>query len=588
MTTAPAARTVSVVGGDENAGYDLHFPDVPKLELDQLIDQLVGRAEGVRRAQGRLRSLLRAIQSVSGDLSLERILRRIVESACELVGARYGALGVIGSDRQLEQFIYVGIDSALAAMIGDLPEGKGLLGALISDPRPIRLERMDQDPRSVGLPPNHPPMESFLGVPIRVRDEVYGNLYLADSSSGKFSSEDEELIGALASAAGTAISNARLYRESQQQQRWSEASAEVQAQLLSTSGEDPLRTIARQAIDISGSDLVTVGLVSPADDTVMIEVAFGAGADDLLGRRFPLGETIASRVIESGEPLLLENALSAGPQPMVQLASILDAGPIIVVPLRDDERSRGVLTLVRRRGRGGFTEADLRMAAGFAAHASVALQLADAREFAEQMIMLEERDRIARDLHDHVIQELFAIGLGLEGIAGHLHGSPEVARRIIGKVDEIDRAIRMIRSSIFALHGGLTPTPDAGLRNRVLEVASDVAPLLGFVPAVSFAGLVDTSVDASLVEDVVACVRESLTNVSRHAHASSAAVDIALAGGQLTVQVIDDGIGMPIQPARRSGIANLATRAEKHGGSLMIDGRDGGGTLLEWRVSLQS
>jgi signal transduction histidine kinase len=576
------------VGSEDRGGYELNFPDTPKLELDELIDQLVGRAESVRRAQGRLRDLLRATQAVSGDLSLERILRRIAESARELVGARYAALGVIGNDHHLEQFIHVGIDAETAQRIGHLPEGKGLLGALISDPRPIRLDRMAEDPRSAGFPPNHPPMQSFLGVPIRIRDEVYGNLYLTDSVNGRFSAEDEELVSALASAAGTAISNARLYHEAQQEHRWSEASAEVQAQLLSSSGEDPLRTIARRAIDVSGADLVSVSLVSPTDKALMIEAAYGEGADDLVGRRFPLTDTIASRVIESGEPLLLENPQSDGPMPIANLALIMDAGPLIVVPLKDDERTRGALSLIRRRGRTSFTEADLRMPGGFAPHASVALQLADAREFAEQMVMLEERDRIARDLHDHVIQELFSVGLGLESIAGNLDGSPEVARRIIGKVEEIDRAIKRIRTSIFALRGGLMSTPGEGLRNRILQVAGDVTTVLGFAPAVSFAGLVDTVVDTELTDDVIACVRESLTNVGRHARASSASVDVELVGSQLIIQVADNGVGMPDQPTRRSGIANLAKRAEKHGGSLRFSPREGGGTLLEWTVSVAS
>jgi signal transduction histidine kinase len=565
----------------------LHFPDIPKLELDELIDQLVERAEGVKRAQGRLRELLRAVQSVTGDLSLERVLRRIVDAACELVGARYAALGVIGNDDHLDQFIYAGIDGATAAEIGSLPQGRGLLGALITDPHLIRLERIGADPRSVGFPPNHPPMQSFLGVPIRVRGQVFGNLYLTDGSGGYFSEEDEELVSALALAAGTAISNAHLYQESQQQQRWLEASAEVQSQSLTAAGEDPLRTIARRAIEISGADLVTVALVNPSDDTVVVEFAFGERSGDLLGRRFPLGETVTGQVIRSGEPLLVGNVQADTPTPPAHLNSVMDAGPIIIVPLQGNERPRGALTLIRRRGRTPFTDSDLRMAAGFAAHASVALELADAREAAHHMIMLEERDRIARDLHDHVIQELFSIGLALEGIAGQLAGSPELAQRIIRRVDDIDRAIRRIRTSIFALRGSLVPGPGDGLRQRILEIASDVTPLLGFPPTVAFAGLVDTIGDASLVEDVVACVRESLTNVGRHAEASSASLDVELVGDQLLVRVVDNGVGMPAEAGRSSGLANLRTRAEKRGGSLSVSPRSGGGTVLEWRATVR-
>jgi len=576
------------VVGDENTGYSLHFPDIPKLELDELIDQLVERVQGVKRAQGRLRGLLRVIQSVTGDLSLERVLRRIVEAACELAGARYAALGVVGRDEMLEQFIYVGTDDESATSMGHLSEAKDRFGALISDPQtiPIRLEHMTDDLRSVGFPGHHPPMDSFLGVPVRVRGEIFGNLYLADSNRGAFTSEDEELVSALALAAGTAVSNARLYQESELQQRWLEASAEVQAQLLTSSGEEPLQTIARRAIDIAAADLVTVALVSPADHTVVVEFAVGEQADEIRGRRFPIDETIAGNVIDSDEPALLSNVLKDGPQPLAHLATIMDAGPIIVVPLRGTQRSRGVLSLVRRRGREVFTESDLRMAAGFAAHASVALELADAREAERRMIMLEERDRIARDLHDHVIQELFSIGLGLQGVAAQLEGSPDLARRIIRRVDDIDRAIRRVRTSIFALRGGLAGGSSQSLRNQILEIASDVTPVLGFPPAVSFAGLIDTSVDPVLAEDVAACVRETLTNIGRHAAASTASVEVSAMNGQLTVRVTDDGIGIPEQPARSSGLANLEARADKHAGAFSAHRREGGGTIIEWRASI--
>jgi signal transduction histidine kinase len=202
------------------------------------------------------------------------------------------------------------------------------------------------------------------------------------------------------------------------------------------------------------------------------------------------------------------------------------------------------------------------------------------------MIMLEERDRIARDLHDHVIQELFSIGLGLQGVAAQLDGSPDLARRIIRRVDDIDRAIRRIRTSIFALRGGLAEGSSQSLRNQILEIASDVTPALGFPPAVSFAGLIDTSIDPELAEDVAACVRETLTNIGRHAAASMASVEVSAVSGQVTVRVADDGVGMPERPARNSGLANLEARAEKHAGSLSVGRREGGGTVIEWRASI--
>lgn len=554
---------------------------MPKLESDQLVDQLLERADEIKRSRGRVWALLQSIESVAGDLSLERVLRRIVESACELVGAEYGALGVIGHDHGLEQFIHVGVDEPTAGRIGHPPEGKGLLGALITDPRPIRLRHMRDDSRSTGFPAGHPQMDSFLGVPVHVRDEVYGNLYLANSRNGEFSADDERLVVALALAAGTAISNARLYREAQLQQRWLEASAEVQEQLLSTTGEDPLRTIARRSIEIADADLVTVGLLTAERDGVMIEFAFGERADELVGRRFPLTGTIGERVITGGEPYV--TAVAGDPQlPSTHVRTVIEAGPLISLPLRGNQEPRGLLTVARKRGRRDFTETEVAMAAGFASHASVALELADVRAAEQKMIMLEDRDRIARDLHDHVIQELFAIGLSIEGIAGRLESSPDLAGRLRNRVDDLDRAIRRIRTSIFELRGNLAVSQE-GLRSSILQVITDVTPALGFAPSVSFAGLLDLQLPETLAQDVIAAVRELLTNVAKHAKASSVSVDVELSGDELKLEVADDGVGIGDR-GRAGGTANLATRADQHHGSFVLTAGPGGGTMAIWKV----
>jgi signal transduction histidine kinase len=566
-----------------DAGPRLRFPDVPKLELDELIDQLVDRAQEVKRAQGRLRALLRAIETVTGDLALEVVLRNVVESACELAHAKYGALGVIGPDGGLEQFIHVGIDEETAARIGPLPQGKGLLGALITDPRPIRLRHMSDDPRSTGFPPNHPPMDSFLGVPIHVRDEVYGNLYLANSDRGEFGADDEELVVALALAAGTAISNARLFQESRLQQRWLEASVEIGSQLLAAAGEDPLRMIARQAIDIADADLVAVSLVTPDGAGFVVEEAFGAPATELIGRRFPLKDSLTARVLADAQPVLVADAASSE-VPASYLLSVMEAGPVMVLPLRGTGSPRGVLSLCRTRGRRRFTPRDLAMAAGFASHASVALELADSRVAEQKLVLLEDRDRIAMDLHDHVIQELFAIGLSLEGTAAQL-ANDTLAQRVRQRVEDIDRTIRRIRTSIFELRGTIA-TPVEGLRQRVLEVTSDLTPALGFAPHVAFAGLLDIRMEEELIQDVVACVRETLTNVAKHARAKSVLVDVSLADGTLTISVTDDGIGVR-DTSRSSGTANLRARAEKWGGSFELSRGTTGGTTAKWKVRVR-
>ena len=559
----------------------LQFPDGPKLELDELIDQLVDRAHQVKGAQGRLRSLLAAMQTVAGDLTLETVLHNIVEAARELSAARYGALGVIGHQGGLEQLIHVGMDDATVAAIGRMPEGKGLIGALIVDPRPIRLERMSGDQRSIGTPAGHPAMESFLGVPIHVRGRVFGNLYLADSARGRFTADDEELVVALALAAGTAISNARLYSESRRQQAWLSASVEIGSSLLST-GADPMPTIALRALDLAEADLVTLGLLTPDRQDLVVEAAFGAGAGALLAQRLPVADTVAAPVVAEHRPVAIGDGAAVGDP--AQYGAELDPGPVLVLPLQGGDQVRGVLTLMRRRGRAGFSPAEVEMAAGYASYASVALELADSRTAEKKVVLLEDRDRIARDLHDHVIQELFAIGLRLESVAGGLGPDNEAGQKISERVEDLDRTIRRIRTSIFALRGPLDLSAD-GLRQQILEIASDLTPALGFPAHVSFAGPVDIATDCDLADDITAVVREALTNAAKHAHATGVSVDISAGSNEIVVTVVDNGMGLG-DPSRSSGLGNMRARAERHGGLMTVGDAAGGGTMLTWKAQL--
>jgi signal transduction histidine kinase len=387
---------------------------------------------------------------------------------------------------------------------------------------------------------------------------------------------------ALALAAGTAISNARLFQESAVQQRWLEASVEIGAQLLSASGEDPLRVVARRAIDIADADIVSVGLITPDGSAFVVEEAFGQRADELIGRSFPLEGSLAGRVLAEGAPLLV-HAAGADELPQTHLALVMEAGPLMVVPLRGTGAPRGVLSLCRTRGRQAFTTRDLAMADSFASHASVALELADSRTAEQKLVLLEDRDRIAMDLHDHVIQELFAIGLSLEATASQLPDE-EVAQRLRRRVEDIDRTIRRIRTSIFELRGML-PNAGDGLRQRVLAVTSDLVAALGFTPHVTFSGVLDVRLVDELVDDVVACVRETLSNVAKHARAKSAMVDLSLAGEVLTVMVTDDGVGLRAT-TRSSGTANLRARAQKWGGTFALAPGPTGGTTATWTVRL--
>jgi signal transduction histidine kinase len=565
------------------------FPDVPRLALDDLLNQLIDRAQDVVATQGRLRGLLRANQAIVGNLALPVLLRRIVLAACELTKARYGALGVIDPAGGLEQFVNVGFDEATVALVGHLPEGKGLLGAVIDSGEPIRLRTMSDDPRSVGFPPNHPPMSSFLGVPIRVRDVVFGNLYLTECQNGEFSAEDEELVSALAATAGVAIANARLYDEARRRQEWLQASTEVTQQLLAADGEEPLRVIARHARLIAAADVVTVVLPTADGQRLIVEVAAGEGADELTALTSPIENTLVGLAFHTGRPVLVGD-VTEDPNYTVHLSDVVPVGPVMVVPLGGSSGQRGALVIGRLRGRHRFADADLEMATTFANHAAIALELADARTDQQRIVLLEDRDRIARDLHDHVIQRLFAIGLTVQSVAAGL-GPDDRADRLNRVVNDLDETIRQTRTSIFQLRGPLGPETGT-VRSRLLAVVAEISPVLGFDPEVRFRGPIDAVVPDSVADDLVAVLREALTNAARHAAASRIEVDVSANRGELSMAVADDGVGIG-ETERRSGLANLRERAERHGGSFVLSMGDVApsrpnqeGTRLQWTIPL--
>ena len=573
-------------GPDDSSADGLTFPDLPRLELDQLLAQLVDRAQEVIATQSRLRGLLRANQLIIGDLTLPAVLRRIVEAARDLVGARYAALGVIAPGGGLMEFVHSGMPADAVEVIGHLPEGKGLLGALIEDPRPIRLRTISDDPRSTGFPPGHPPMHSFLGVPIRVRDEVFGNLYLSESPAGEFSAEDEELVKALAATAAVAIDNARLYASAGLRGEWLQASAAITRQVLATdaSATHSLRHIAERTREVSDADLVTVVLPGPDDEDLRVAVAVGAGSEPLVGVRMPVSGTLSGTVLASGEPMRLAEPRGAGAdgvEPTIVSAG-LEVGPVLAVPLHGSARVHGVLWAARAAGRMAFTHDDVEMAASFANQAALAIELAEARAEQHRAAMLDERDRIAADLHDHVIQRLFAAGLSLQGVAAQL-GSGRPVDRILGIIDDLDTTISQIRTSIFQLQRLPEATP-SGVRARLLDVVAEVRPALGFEPSVRFAGVIEDGLADDLVDDLEAVLREALTNVARHARARSAEVDVTVAGGTVTLDIRDNGVGIG-DTTRSSGLTNLRRRADRHGGSLEITALEPG-TRLHWSVPL--
>ncbi len=555
----------------------LHFPDVPRLELDELLEQLRDRADDVLSTQGRLRGLLRANATVASDLSLNVVLRRIVAEARELLGARYAALGVIGSDGELEQFLHAGMEDDVVAEIGDLPRGRGILGLLINRAVPIRLPDLAADGASAGFPPGHPPMASFLGVPIRVAGDVFGNLYLTERlTGGEFTAEDEELAKALAATAGVAIANARLFTESEQRRGWLAAAGELTHQLLSADAADPLELITRIAATAADADFATLA-VRHDDHQLVVKAATGSQGVGLLGRTGPLAASPTGEVILTGKPLLVPDS-RAGDQ---SLSFGRDVGQLVVVPVASGEVIRGALTLGRLADRTPFTEGDMSMAASFGNHAAVAMELIEARADQLELASLEDHDRIARDLHDHVIQEVFAVGMGLQGLATVVD-KPAVGARIIGYVDALDRVVSQIRTTIFQLHVG---RPHGSLQARLLAIVGEHTSQLGFAPQVRFTGPLDTLVPQEVADDVLAVTRESLSNAARHAGAGSVEILLSLDQDLVRLEVTDDGRGLGT-PTRTSGLANIRRRAEDNHGTLELTTPDDGGTRIVWTARI--
>ena len=427
---------------------DLTFPEKAHLELEELLGQLTSRAQDVLRAQRRLRALIRANADVTSDLSLRMVLRHIVAAARELVDARYAALGVLGSDGTLEEFVHAGMDDATVDSVGDLPLGRGILGLLVSNPEPVRLAELSAHPDAVGFPSDHPPMGSFLGVPIRVRDHVFGNLYLTESAHGEFSAEDEQLVVALAASAAIAIEHARLYHDSERQRHWQTISTETAHVLFAGTAENPLDVVLRHALRGADGDVALLGLL--VDDThVRIEGAVGPLAEGFVGTRTVLEESVAEAVFRTGKPVLIADYAKCGKAHPFGLAagSIASA---IAVPLHSDGRIQGALTVCRIAGGKTFDHTDMDQLAGFANHAGIAMELDQARADHENLRLVRDHDRIAADLHDHVIQELFASGMQLEGMVNTLE-RPDQRARVLQVVENLDATVRRIRTAIFQL-----------------------------------------------------------------------------------------------------------------------------------------
>lgn len=537
----------------------------------------------------RVPQLLEAMRSVGAGLELHTTLDRICETAAELADAHYAAIGVVSEDgKGLSDFVYVGIGEDTAQRIGRLPDGhKGLLGALIHQPETLRLADLSTDPRSCGFPAHHPPMRTFLGVPIRVQGEIFGNLYLTEKRNGAdFNEYDVHMVRVLATEAGIAIGNARLYEAAMQRERWIDGSVAVTTALLSGSdAEEALAVVAEQARHLADSAAGIV-LLPDAEGGMEIVAVSSDEPSGVLGVVVPPESQIITDLL-AGDSVFLDDA-ATDPRVMTDLAR--GYGPVMMLPLQSDGRVMGTLVTPRARGARPFSETERTLATQFASQAALALMMAEAQRDRERLAVYEDRDRIARDLHDLVIQRLFATGMMLES-AQRRSVVPEVQTGVGKAVDELDVTIQEIRTAIFALQQGPAEAP-SGLRTRVLREINMAAVPLGFKPSHHFVGPVDTVVGELTGKNLIAALREALSNAFRHAGADRIDVVVdataTLPAGQQGVRltVSDDGVGIA-QGGRRSGLKNLKRRAESLGGDSWYGagiGEEGGGTTVVWQA----
>jgi signal transduction histidine kinase len=568
---------------------DLSVPGLHRLRLDVLLHELVNRAEDIIGVEHKLHRLLDAVVSVASEQSLPDTLRRITELAAELSDAEFGALGVIGPDQtQLVEFITVGMGPHARTEIGDLPSGKGILGLIISHPEPLRLPDLRLHPASFGFPANHPPMGTFLGVPIRVRAEVFGNLYLTEKrGGGQFTEQDEDLMVALAAAAGIAIENARLFEETRRRERWLAASSEVTGRLLrGAQAAETRQLIVDKAAEIVEADAAFLLVRDEDSNELTVRAAHDDAAGAYVGERYNLAEHVASQLFIAGDAWSFGSEL-----PVMQAVS--DAAPQIglighgvLVPLGSGGRALGVLCVTRQRDGTPFREADVRMVHTFAAHAALAVEFSRASADRQRLAIYEDRDRIARDLHDLIIQRLFAIGLGLQGVLPTVAEHEGAVAKLSTYVDDLDETIHDVRRAIFSLQE--PEERPSGLRGEIVRTVTRAAAMLNYEPRLTMEGPLDSAVPDGLHSDLLAVIGEALTNVARHARGGTAEVKVAVnvAARTVTAVIEDDGVGPSPDDIPGHGTVNMAVRARRLGGSFALADRESGGARLTWSVPL--
>ncbi|MGP3637895.1 GAF domain-containing protein [Streptomyces sp. 24-1644] len=519
-----------------------------KQDTERVTERNSGRddeAAGVRRAAPpRLPELLEAVLSVGADLDQRATLQQIVDTATALTEARYGALGVLDpASERITELYTTGLTDTERRRIGRLPNGlHGVLGLLVDDPQPLRCDDVSADPRACGVPPGHPPMRSFLGVPIRVHDEVFGNLYLADKRSGRFDDTDTGLLRVLAAQAGIALGNARLYEAARQRERWIEGAAAVTTALLTRAdATDALRTVAERARVLAGAYAGVILQPTPEGGMEIVTASTPHDPAGIVGTVIEPGSPVLVQLL-GGEPVFIDDSAS---DPRMTTPVRSRFGPSMMLPLQSGGRLIGTLALPRGRGEPPYSAVERTLAVQFASHAALALVLADSQHNGEQLAVYEDRDRIARDLHDLVVQRLFATEMMLESTRRRFT-APETDELLGRAVDELDSTIQEVRTTIFALQQPPAEVP-ATFRGRVLRETGGAAAVLGFQPSVHFTGAVDALVGEPAGTELLAALRGALAAAHRRAgvHTIEVEVDATVrtptGGAAVRLVVADDG-----------------------------------------------
>ncbi|WP_043443645.1 GAF domain-containing sensor histidine kinase [Arthrobacter sp. L77] len=536
----------------------------------------------VTGASAGISNLLGAFAAMADNTDLNTVLERVISASCQLVDARFGALGVIGPDQTLGNFITVGLDDDQISRIPSLPQGHGVLGLLIAQPHPVRLHDLREHDVAVGFPAHHPQMKSFLGVPIRIHGTVFGNLYLTEKNGGgDFTDTDEELLVALAAAASVAIVNSRLYDESTRRTRWLEGGLSAVRELLEQTDHvrSPLESVAHHALHASQSDLTVVLRDFGHQRGLLCEAASGVNAACVTGRS-GAHWALLDDLPALSPPLLLTPADIDRLLPEAPVATVSTA--LLIRLAGTGERQ--FLLIGRQTGSPPFSTVDREMVRSFTSHVSLALELLRVHRQREQEAVFGDRDRIARDLHDLVIQRLFAAGLSIQSLRKFV-SDPEPLERISTVTGELDSTIRELRDTIYSLRS--VPQGASTFTSSIFALVAAAFDGYDLQPVLQLSGPIDAAIDPECADHVRAVLSEGLSNALRHAHAHSITVTLQALPDRLELRISDDGSGFEETPSR-SGLANMRRRADLCSGTLSISSAPSKGTNVVLTVPLRT